>query len=97
MSEREQRRQIEAEHAEMERELREEAHAEEPRERRKHKSEASGALMGTVAVGPLGAPIGAAVGRALEAVTPDPNEPPSHTHEADAPCYDGCPAWTSRK
>jgi hypothetical protein len=62
-----------------------------------HSGAATGAVIGTVAVGPLGAPIGAAAGAIADAATPDPNEPPSHTHDLDTPCYDGCPAWTSQK
>jgi hypothetical protein len=53
--------------------------------------------MGTVAVGPLGAPIGAAAGALYDATKPDPDAPPSHTHDLDAPCYDGCPAWHSER
>lgn len=62
-----------------------------------HSGAATGATLGTVAVGPLGAPIGAAAGAIADALAPDPNEPPSHTHDLDAPCYDGCPAWPSEK
>jgi hypothetical protein len=65
--------------------------------RSKHKGAASGAVLGAVSVGPLGAPIGAAAGAVVDALAPDPNDPPTHTHDADAPCYDGCPAWHSRK
>jgi hypothetical protein len=78
--------------------------AEADRERRssrrqsnERKGAAAGAVMGTVAVGPLGAPIGAAAGAAVGALTPDPDSPPAHTHDLDAPCYDGCPAWPSTK
>lgn len=65
--------------------------------RDKHKGARAGALLGTVAIGPLGAPIGAAGGAIVDALTPDPNDPPTHTHDLDAPCYDGCPAWRSKK
>lgn len=64
---------------------------------KKHPGATTGAVMGTVAIGPLGAPIGAAIGAVVDAMTPDPNEPPTHTHDLDAPCYDGCPAWKSSK
>ena len=63
----------------------------------KHSGAATGALLGTVAVGPLGAPIGAAAGAVADALIPDENAPPSHTHDLDVPCYDGCPAWHSAK
>ena len=69
----------------------------ERKEHHDHSGAAAGALLGTVAVGPLGAPIGAAAGAAVDALIPDENAPPSHTHDLDAPCYDGCPAWHSSK
>ena len=62
-----------------------------------HAGAATGAAIGTVAIGPLGAPIGAAAGAIVDATAPDPNEPPAHTHDLDTPCYDGCPAWRSEK
>jgi hypothetical protein len=62
-----------------------------------HEGAVSGAVLGTVAVGPLGAPIGAAAGAVVDALKPDADAPPSHTHDLDAPCYDGCPAWHSEK
>ena len=64
---------------------------------RQHAGAATGAALGTVAIGPLGAPIGAAAGAVADALAPDPNEPPSHTHDLDIPCYDGCPAWKSER
>jgi hypothetical protein len=80
---------------------RDQEHAEAEGRRRKdtseHEGAAAGALLGTVAVGPLGAPVGAAAGAVVDALKPDPNAPPSHTHDADVPCYDGCPAWHSTK
>ena len=60
-------------------------------------SSASGAVMGTVAIGPLGAPIGAAIGAIADKLIPDADEPPQHTHDTDAACYDGCPSWHSSK
>ena len=73
-------------------------HVGEEREKHNdHSGAAAGALLGTVAVGPLGAPIGAAAGAAVDALMPDKDAPPSHTHDLDAPCYDGCPAWHSEK
>jgi len=71
--------------------------SQKPRVSEKHTGAANGAVMGAVAVGPIGAPIGAAIGAVADALAPDPNEPASHTHDLDAPCYDGCPAWKSKK
>ena len=67
------------------------------RSKDKHTGAATGAVLGTVAVGPLGAPLGAAAGAVYDAIKPDPGAPPNHTHDLDAPCYDGCPAWHSDK
>ncbi len=66
-------------------------------QKEKHEGAASGALLGTVAIGPLGAPIGAAAGELVDRLIPDADDPPKHTHDLDAPCYDGCPAWHSAK
>ena len=53
-----------------------------------------GAMLGTVAMGPIGLPIGAAVGGVADALRHDPPEFPPHTHDTRfSPCYDGCPAW----
>lgn len=53
-----------------------------------------GALLGTVALGPLGLPIGAAAGGVADALRHDPPEFAPHTHDTRfSPCYDGCPAW----
>ena len=67
--------------------------------RHDHAGARVGALVGSVAIGPLGMPIGAAAGAVVDAMTPGPDAPPSHTHNIELnPCYDGCPAWRhSRK
>lgn len=53
-----------------------------------------GALLGTVAMGPIGLPLGAAVGGVADALRHDPPAFPPHTHDTRfSPCYDGCPAW----
>ena len=54
----------------------------------------TGALLGTVAMGPLGMPLGAAAGGVVDALRHGPPEFPAHTHDTRfSPCYDGCPAW----
>jgi hypothetical protein len=65
-----------------------------PRPDNAHAGAMAGALLGTVAVGPLGMPIGAAAGAVVDAIRAHPPAFPSHTHNTDlSPCYDGCPAW----
>jgi hypothetical protein len=57
---------------------------------------AVGAVMGTVALGPVGLPLGAVAGALYDALQPRPGAPSSHTHNIEiTPCYDGCPAYHS--
>lgn len=76
---------------------RERAREDDPKHHQGHEGAVTGAVLGTVAVGPLGAPLGAAAGAVVDALKPDPDAPPSHTHDLEAACYDGCPAWHSSK